>query len=394
MRLAFISIMSRSPWAASEILWAQTALLALQQGHDVFISVYRWDTIPETIRQLADAGAHIDFRPRDHWSRRIALVSRLRRTYGPLARFAPEAICVSQGGTYDIARSGNISQLRDTLLRMRAPYLLLCHCEQAAPVGRRLRRARTAFANAAIVGVLAERLHRLSERHLDMPLPQARVFYNPVNLRRIECLPWPDDRLLRLAFVGRLDPVKNLRLLAEVLATPLWLRRDWSLTVCGVGPERQIVEHNAALRGRVQFAGYVSDIASMWTDHHVLVMPSQFEGMPLAMVEAMLCGRPVVATDVGGISEWLQDGRNGFLIAQPTTAGVGAALERMWQQRQQLASMGIQAHEDAAAKRDPDPPGTLLRWLEQTVQPSQAQGQVTAQPVTSTRLAHNRSETG
>lgn len=386
MRLAFVSIMSRSPWAASELLWAQTALFALQQGHEVFISVYRWDEIPETIRQLADAGAHIDFRPRDHWSRRIALLSRLRRTYRPLARFAPDAICVSQGGTYDIARSGNISELRDTLLRMRVPYLLLCHCEQPPPTGHRLKRARTAFANAAIVGVLAERLHRLSERHLDMPLPQARVFHNPVNLRRIECLPWPGDQTLRLAFVGRLDPVKNLRLLAEVLATPTWLKRDWSLTVCGVGPEREAVEHDAALRGRVRFAGYVSDIASIWTEHQVLVLPSQFEGLPLAMVEAMLCGRPVVATDVGGICEWLQDERNGFLIAQATAADIGAALERAWHKREQLALMGAQAHKDANAKRDPDPAGTLLRWLEQTAHPTQAQEQAATQRTRPTRL--------
>jgi glycosyltransferase involved in cell wall biosynthesis len=372
MRLAFVSIMPRAPWAASEVLWAQTALRALQLGHEVLVSVYRWDEVPEAIAELARAGARVDFRPRDRWSRRSALLSRLRRVYRPLEQFAPDAICVSQGGTYDIGRSGSMSELRDTLSRLHAPYVLLCHCEQPAPPSRRLQQTRATFRDAAIVGMLAERLCRLSEQHLDMALPHARVFHNPVNLRRIERLPWPADSTLRLAFVGRLDPVKNLKLLADVLAAPTWLQRDWTLTVCGVGPEREAVELNTALRERIEFAGYVKDIASMWATHHVLIMPSRFEGVPLAMVEAMLCARPVVATDIGGIAEWLQDQRNGFLIARADAGEVAAALERMWNTRSQLEALGARAHQDAVAKRDPDPPATLLQWLEQTAQPASA----------------------
>lgn len=371
MRLAFVSIMARSPWGACEALWTQTAQRALQLGHEVLVSVYRWDECPVAIRELERAGARIDFRPRDRWSRRSTWVSRLRRTYKALEEFAPQAICVSQGGTYDIAHGGSISELRSTLARMCAPYVLLCHCEQPAPHHRRLQRAREAFTHAAVIGVLADRLRALSETHLGIALPQARVFHNPVNLQQISLLPWPADEPLRLAFVGRLDPVKNLKLLADVLAAPAWLERDWTLTVCGIGPERDLVEHHPALRDRVRFAGYVSDIAAVWAAHHVLVMPSQFEGVPLAMIEAMLCGRPVVATAIGGIAEWLHEGRSGFLMTQPTATDIDVALERMWASRQQLASMGISAYEDTLARRDPDPAGTLQRWLEQAAQSTQ-----------------------
>lgn len=378
MRLAFVSIMARSPWGACEALWIQTAQRALQLGHEVLVSVYRWDECPPAIKQLERAGASIDFRPRDHWSRRLAVVSRLRQTYKALEEFAPDAICVSQGGTYDIARGGSISELRDALTRMRAPYILLCHCEQPAPPHRRLRRAREAFANATIVGVLADRLRTLSELHLGIALPHARVFHNPVNLQQIAALPWPQDESLRLAFVGRLDPVKNLKLLVDVLAQPAWLERDWTLTVCGVGPERDLVEQHPTLKERIRFAGYVSDIAAMWAAHQVLVMPSQLEGVPLAMVEAMLCGRPAVATDIGGISEWLQEGRSGFLIKRATAADVSVTLERMWASRSQLASMGVRAHADALAKRDPDPAGTLHTWLEQAAHRAQRSEQVSS----------------
>lgn len=369
MRLAFVSIMAGSPWGASEALWAQTALRALHEGHAVFVSVYRCDETPAAIAELERAGAHIDLRPRDRWSRRFALVSRLRGVYRTLERFAPDVICLSQGGTYDISRGGGISELRSVLKRIRAPYALLCHCEQAAPSQRRLRRAREAFSQAAVVGVLAANLREMSERHLGISLPQARIFQNPVNLKNADLLPWPGDEPLRLAFVGRLEPIKNPSLLIQVLSSSTWLQRHWTLTVCGTGPERNFIEQQSGLwdriSGRIRFAGYVHDIAALWAKHHVLVMPSQLEGLPLAMIEAMLCGRPVVATNIGGISDWLQDAENGFLIEKPTAMALDSALERMWTNRARLQAMGTRAHQLTKAKRDPDPAGTLQHWLEE-----------------------------
>ena len=59
-------------------------------------------------------------------------------------------------------------------------------------------------------------------------------------------------------------------------------------------------------------------------------MPSRYEGMPLAMVEALLCGRPVIATDVAGHSEIVEEGVTGFLAAAPTVPALRDALERAW----------------------------------------------------------------
>ena len=65
----------------------------------------------------------------------------------------------------------------------------------------------------------------------------------------------------------------------------------------------------------------------------MLVMPSRFEGLPLAIVEAMLCARPVVATDVAGHAEVVEDGVTGFLADAPTVGAIAAALERCWVRR-------------------------------------------------------------
>ena len=94
------------------------------------------------------------------------------------------------------------------------------------------------------------------------------------------------------------------------------------------------------LGDRVKIVGFVSPVEKIWADNHVLVMPSRYEGLPLALVEAMLCGRPAVATDVAGHSEVLQDGVTGFLADAPTPRSMNKALERLWSRRAELESMG------------------------------------------------------
>jgi glycosyltransferase involved in cell wall biosynthesis len=78
------------------------------------------------------------------------------------------------------------------------------------------------------------------------------------------------------------------------------------------------LSNRLGLSGRVSFA-VVSRIEDIWASHQVLVMPSRVEGPPLVIVEAMLCGRPVVATDVAGNSEVVEDGVTGFLANAPIT---------------------------------------------------------------------------
>ena len=84
-------------------------------------------------------------------------------------------------------------------------------------------------------------------------------------------------------------------------------------------------------------------------------MPSRIEGLPLTLVEAMLCGRPVVATRVAG-AELIEDGITGFLAEAPTVGSVGEALERFWARREEAREIGAMAARKIRDLVPADPP--------------------------------------
>ena len=77
----------------------------------------------------------------------------------------------------------------------------------------------------------------------------------------------------------------------------------------------------------------------------------------------MRCGRPAICTGVGGIPELLEDGKTGFLVPAPTITHVDEALERAWQNRQKLQSMGEAASKAVAVKLPADPIKTFADEL-------------------------------
>jgi glycosyltransferase involved in cell wall biosynthesis len=107
----------------------------------------------------------------------------------------------------------------------------------------------------------------------------------------------------------------------------------------------------------------VQDIRAIWTDHHILVLPSRNESAPLALVEAMLCGRPSITNDVGGIREWISEPETGFVSDGIGIESFQSALVRAWSARSEWEAIGQRAREKALGMLDPDPGGTVLKIL-------------------------------
>jgi glycosyltransferase involved in cell wall biosynthesis len=80
-------------------------------------------------------------------------------------------------------------------------------------------------------------------------------------------------------------------------------------------------------------------------------------------VEAMVCGRPTVATDVGGHREWITDGIEGFISEGVSVNAIGDTMERAWLRKDEWAEMGKAAHNKALSLYNPAPGRTVLNLL-------------------------------
>ena len=148
--------------------------------------------------------------------------------------------------------------------------------------------------------------------------------------------------------IGRLTHMKGQWHLID--AVPALVARFPGLAVVllGDGPLRCSLQARAAALGvarHVCFAGHRADARRLLTAADVFVLPSRHEGMPLAALEAMEAGLPVVATRVIGSAEVVDDGVTGALVRPGDPAALGAAVGRL------LADPGLRGRQGAAGRR-------------------------------------------
>lgn len=127
---------------------------------------------------------------------------------------------------------------------------------------------------------------------------------------------WPE--VPTVACVANLRPEKGHDVLIEAFAVVRRSVPEARLVLVGDGPQRASLEELAARRDLVDaidFVGYATDIWPYLADAHVCVLPSHSEALGMAALEAAAAGRPVVASDVGGLQEVVKDGQTGFLVA-------------------------------------------------------------------------------
>lgn len=363
MRIVFISAMNGFPWGGSEALWSGAAHQLLERGHRVLASVVRWPQTPAPVRALVKAGATLQERiPASKWSRKIGsfldrsgTYSDLQSSWRQLLNFRPDLICVSHG----VATCG--IDWMNLCVREQIPFVSLAqaNAEHWWPVDEHLDRVTKSYTNAAKAYFVSEANRVLFEKQIGLRLTNSEVVRNPFGVPWESGLPWPDESILRLACVARLDPAaKGQDLLFQVLAMPKWKARPISVRLFGKGPCEnglQRLAQSEGVKDQVRFGGHIADITEVWRDHHALVLPSRFEGLPLSIVEAMLSDRTVIATDVAGNKELLQDDVTGFIAAAPTVMHLDEAMERAWLRRNEWRMIGRAAGEAARAVLPKDP---------------------------------------
>jgi glycosyltransferase involved in cell wall biosynthesis len=193
----------------------------------------------------------------------------------------------------------------------------------------RLRRARIAFRHAALVCPVSKNLQRAIEsygvraRFRIVPNAVDTNIFHPSGTRN-------NSHGTRLINVALHVEVKGLDLLVRAFASVAAKRPDLSLELVGEGPLTPVLRELAGelgVRARVSFAGPLAaeDVADRLRRSDVFVLSSLNETGPRAVLEALCCGLPVVATDVGGVAEAV--GNDGALVSTGDSEALARAVE-------------------------------------------------------------------
>lgn len=159
----------------------------------------------------------------------------------------------------------------------------------------------------------------------------------------------------RFIFVGRLTPIKGLRVLLEAFVEARRTRPDIHLTLVGDGDDRAYLEGLAAPLGdAVRFTGYLSqeEVAQALADADALLLPSFAEGLPVVLMEAMASGKPVIATQVAGVSELVENGVNGWLVPAGDAESLARKIEQLADNPDERQRMGAKGRLRVQAEFD------------------------------------------
>ncbi|MFD2786679.1 glycosyltransferase family 4 protein [Hymenobacter rubripertinctus] len=364
-----------APWGGSEVLWAQTAARALAEGHQVLVITNAWPELPPPLQALAAAGATLCRRPRYEptlrfrtrsWLARLPRKGRLPEI-DALRHFKPQVVLVSQGGWNDLLFHQQLATWLQSV-----PFLLICH-NYHDPVRQgeaQRQRMITLYEQAREVLMISDLQQQVIRRQLAAPIQNARVVQNPLNLPANWPVPYPPlaaDTVVQLAVVGSFDTDrKGQDVLLDTLCQPQWLARAWHLNLYGRGPDQRYLERLIEfchLQGRVTWHGHVADSNVLWATTHLLILPSRIESGPMVVQEAALCGRPMVAADVGLVRDWVQDEVTGFIADMASVSSLSRSLERAWARRSEWGRMGQAGSAWASEKMLTDPAGDLLQHL-------------------------------
>jgi len=199
---------------------------------------------------------------------------------------------------------------------------------------------------------VSESARRYTARRARVPAEKLVVVPNGVALERFDRVPAPpeawglSDGAPVAAWVGRFDRQKDpflfLRVAFRLLAAGVRAR----FVMAGDGPLRAPAEaevRRRGLDGDIRLLGRIPDAAPLLKRCRLLALTSRWEGMPNVVLEAMGCGRPVVATAVGGCREIVRDGATGYLVRPGDAAGLARRIGRLLADAERAHVMGLAA---------------------------------------------------
>lgn len=368
-KIAFVNNQLFVPWGGSEVLWYMSALRLRNAGHSVCVFFPKWQTLPKEAYVLEDAGCEV--------------------TYYPFIRGLKEKVISAMGRKFQLERDQKLRLewlkkckpdllvLTDLLPRgkewMRVaqiaqiPYVMIGQLadETLWHSSEELEDSDSLYAKAARVYVLSDENKIALLKQLGAQLKNIATVYNPfqVDINKPFSYPSLVDGKVCLACVARLGiEHKRQDILFEILADSKWQNRPIHLNLYGKGVHEQSLKKLAKFYGlqNVSFVGHVDDLDNLWANNHAFVLPSRYEGVSLAMQEALISYRVCIVSQVGGVSRLVKDNETGFVAAAATTPLFEEAMERAWNRVGEWELMGKSAGEYVRTVLPADPVGYFV----------------------------------
>jgi glycosyltransferase involved in cell wall biosynthesis len=358
--------MNGMPWGGSEVLWQAAARRLQNENHTVAANYKWWPYKAFQLEQLEEHGGTL-------WRREAPSASFSRRQLEVLKSFftrqgksktwleteRPDAVMITLGYHPDRI------DIADECIALGIPYAINVQCASSSffIVGDRIDEYRRWYKNASRVFFVSEENQLKLQNNIAMEFENAEIIANPFNVPHDADLAWPStDPVFKLALVGRIHfQSKGHDLVVDVMKQPKWRNRNIQISFFGhdQGNKKQLEEliKLHGLEKQLIIEQYRKHVTEIWEDHHALLLPSRYEGAPLVVIEAMLCNRIAIATDIGRNRELMDDNDSGFIAAGATVDLVDDALERAWQKREQWQQLGLLAGKHIRERYPQDPVG-------------------------------------
>jgi glycosyltransferase involved in cell wall biosynthesis len=350
-KICFLSLNDVVPFGGSEDLWYQTALHLFKLNYKIFVIFYDWkDRESKHLIDLEKAGIKVIRVP---FLKTMKL--RVRKLMNPLLgdmltqrvdsvlrRLKPDLVIFTT-----TAPTG--SEIIDGVRRQNIPYLINVQLADELIWKGCDPKTINCYKSARAIYFLASKNRNATEKQLGFRFHNAKRHFNPIKTTyAVKELSFDSD-VIHFACVGRMGVEhKRQDLILEVLSSEKWKALNWNLHFYGKG------EHENSLRRltemyelteRVFFHGYIEDVDKVWQKCHALLLPSTYEGVPMAVTEAMKCQRIVIVTNVGFAADFVEDGVNGFKAESATYNEYKLALERAWENRHNWKQIACRAKE-------------------------------------------------
>ena len=368
--------MSGMPWGGSEELWWRAARLLQQDGHHIVVN-YKW--WPEKASQLAEIeqyGGSVWLRnqPRSYLQNQKDKLKRLFSVNGAaqswLESEMPQAVMITLGYHPDRI------PIADECLRLKIPYAInvqcasnffFIHSDNLEDYRRWYRGAKS------VCFVSPENQHKL-ETNIATRLENAQIVANPFNVNYDADPSWPENDTYRIAVVGRIHfQSKGQDLVVDVMKQDKWRNRNLEITFYGhdqgnMAQLKALIDLHG-LQDQLKIGGFVDDVQEIWSENHALLLPSRYEGAPLVVIEAMLCNRIGITTDIGRNRELIEDGLSGFVADGAVISLIDDVLERAWEHREKWQQMGELAGRQIRERYPEDPIREFADQIMQLVPP-------------------------